>query len=100
MPRFAMPAVLAGSLLLALPAWAENHTFIIANDGGYGVDRCLVSGAACGTPIATAYCRARAFERALSFHKVDRAEVTGTVLTDAPVCRGICDDLVAIECGR
>ena len=32
--------------------------FIIANDGdGYGVDRCLASGAKCGAVAANAYCR-------------------------------------------
>jgi len=96
-----MLVVLAGTALLRVPAQAENRIFIIAsNADGYGVDRCLANGETCGTPIATAYCKAQEFDRALSFRKVDRAEITGMVLTEAPVCRGACDDLVAIECGR
>ena len=36
-------------------ASAEKRMFIIANNAnGYGVDRCLASGATCGAAIATA----------------------------------------------
>src|SRR5262249_46028308 len=88
------------ALLLAGPALAERRTFVIANNAdGYGVDRCLATGAGCGLTIATAYCRARDFDHAVSFHKLDRAEITGTVLSDASTCRSACDDFIAIECG-
>jgi len=90
---------LSGALALAGPAHAERRVFIIANNAdGYGVDRCLAAGEGCGRGIAAAYCRARDFERALSFRRIDRAEITGTV--PAGACRGDCNDLVAIECGR
>ena len=91
---------IATAALAVLPAQAENRTFVIANNAdGYGVDRCLASGASCGTAVATAYCRAQEFDRALSFRKVERADIGGTVAS-AMTCRGGCDDLVAIECGR
>jgi hypothetical protein len=82
-------------------AQAEKRIFIIANNAdGYGVDRCLASGAGCGTPVATAYCQSRDFNKALSFRKVDRDEITGAVPTGSG-CRGaICDEYVAIECTR
>src|SRR5262250_308991 len=49
-------------------AQAENRIFIIANDpDGYGVDRCLSSGASCGAAVATAYCQSRDFVQAASF---------------------------------
>jgi len=91
---------LAGALLVAAPAQAERRIFIIANNAdGYGVDRCLASGASCGSNVATAYCRAQDFQRALSFRRIDRAEVTGTVPRTGR-CPGACDDFVAIECSR
>src|SRR5712692_3358842 len=92
---------LAGALLIAAPAQAERRIFIIANNAdGYGVDRCLATGASCGTNVATAYCRAQDFQRALSFRKIERAEITGAVPAGAASCRSACDDFVAIECGR
>ena len=45
-------------LCLVNSAQAERRMFIIANDGdGYGVDRCLASGAKCGAAAANAYCK-------------------------------------------
>jgi hypothetical protein len=94
-------ALFCFALLGAAPAQAENRIFIIASDAdGYGVDRCLASGASCGTAVATAYCRAHDFQRAVSFRKVARAEITGIVAANATTCSGICDDFVAIECDR
>jgi len=89
------------ALLLAGPALAERRTFVIANNAdGYGVDRCLATGAGCGLTIATAYCHAREFDHAVSFRKLDRAEITGSVSRAAPACHGACDEFIAIVCGR
>jgi hypothetical protein len=97
----ALLACFAGALLLASPAQAERRIFVIANNAdGYGVDRCLATGARCGSTIASAYCRARAFDHAVSFRKVERAEITGMIMADAPGCRGVCAGFIAIECGR
>jgi hypothetical protein len=77
--------------------------FIIANNAsGYGVDRCLASGVACGAPIATAYCRSREFNQAVSYRKVEKNDITGAVPSGASgECRGQgCDEYVAIECAR
>jgi hypothetical protein len=87
----------------ATSASAERRMFIIANHAGdYGVDRCLATGASCGTAIATAYCRSREFSKAVSFRKVDKEDITGAVpLGAAGGCRGShCDEYVAIECTR
>lgn len=90
--------VLAGSIMSSA-AQAEKRTFIIANNSdGYGVDRCLATGATCGVPAATAYCRSRDFARAASFRKVDHDEITGAVpSTNGSAAR---DEFVAIECRR
>ena len=87
---------------LASSALAERRMFIVSsNADGYGVDRCLESGAKCGAAIAAAYCKSRQFIQAASYRKVERDEITGSVPTQAGVCDGIkCDEMVAITCTR
>src|SRR5271165_406857 len=96
-------AVLAAVLATAGAAQAEKRLFIVANNGdGYGVDRCLASGAACGGAAANAYCHSHEFGQALSYRKVDRDDITGAIPSSGPgACHGAnCDDFVAIECAR
>lgn len=98
-----LPAILSvAAILSAGSASAEKRMFIIGSADGYGIDRCLASGTACGAAAATAYCRSRAFARAASFRKIDREEITGGVSSTAPKgCIGVtCADFVAIECIR
>ncbi len=98
--RYILAGLAIGAALCS-NAYAERRTFIIANNAdAYGVDRCLASGASCGAVVATAYCKARDFTQAQSFHKVDR-EVTGAVRSSSETCGGaFCDEFVAIECTR
>ena len=94
---------IAAVLAAATPAAAETHMFIIANNAdGYGVDRCLANGSACGTAAATAYCESHDFKKAVSFRKIDRDDITGAIPTAGGTgCRGArCDEFVAIECVR
>lgn len=102
--RYALVALTCVGVLFAVAsAHAEKRLFIIANDAeGYGVDRCLASGEACGTAVATAYCRSREFSQAASFRKVDRDDITGAIpQSKGGVCHGgACDEFVAIECTR
>jgi hypothetical protein len=96
-------AVFVAALLAAGAAQAERRVFIIANNGdGYGIDRCLASGAACGAAAANSYCRSREFAQALTYRKVDRDDITGAIPTTGPgSCHGgTCDDFVAITCTR
>lgn len=96
------------ALLLSLVAAdqapaAERKMFIInADANGYGVDRCLASGAACGAAAAAAYCRSQSFAAATSFRKVDREDITGAIPAGGSGgCTGpSCDDVVAIVCSR
>ena len=86
-------AVLYGNV----SAQAEKRTFIIANNAdGYGVDRCLASGAICGAAVASAYCRARDFAQAASYRRLDRGEITGAI----PAGFSKTEEFVAIECMR
>jgi hypothetical protein len=97
--RSVFAAVCLAAAVLSTAAHAEKRTFIIANNSdGYGVDRCLATGARCGVPVATAYCQSRDYIRAASFRRVDRYEITGGV----PVTSGASarDEFVAIECLR
>jgi N-acetylglutamate synthase-like GNAT family acetyltransferase len=89
-------------VLSATAARAERRIFIIANNAdGYGVDRCLATGATCGVAVATAYCKSRDFLQAQSFHKIDHDEITGAVRSASESCHGnSCDEFVAIECTR
>lgn len=101
--RYALAGLaFTAALAVAASAQAEKRVFVIANDGGgYGVDRCLASGASCGSAVATAYCKSRDFTRAASFHKVDAEEITGAVPSAGQACHGSsCDDFIAIECTR
>jgi hypothetical protein len=98
---FAMLMVAGAAIGAAEPAHAEKRVFIIPNQAdGYGIDRCLASGAACGAAAAAAYCKSREFAQAASYRKVDREEITGAVPTGSACARGHCDEFVAIECSR
>src|SRR6516225_1652960 len=97
--RTVFAALVIAGAVVSTAAQAEKRIFIIANNAdGYGVDRCLATGASCGAAVATAYCQAREFAKAASFRKVDRDEITGAV----PATNGSSapDEFVAIECLR
>ena len=98
----ALGIVLTASVLVGGAARAENRTFIIpSNASGYGVDRCLANGEACGTTVANAYCQSQSFAQARSFQKIDREEITGAVPSNSKdACVGSCDSYVAIVCAR
>ncbi len=102
--RFVIVASAAAAMLFgAAAAHAEKRVFIIANNAdGYGVDRCLRGGGACGETVANSYCRSHEFTQALSFRKVDRDDITGAIPVSGPgSCKGsACDAFVAIECSR
>jgi len=93
--------LLAVAALNAASASAEIRTFIIANNpDGYGVDRCLATGANCGVAIAAAYCRSQQFADAQSFRRIARDEITGAMPAGSTACLGSCNEFVAIECIR
>jgi hypothetical protein len=95
-----VPVTVVSLSTAVLAAGAETKIFIVENQrDGYGIDQCLASGANCGKPIASAYCQARQFDRAVSFRKIDRDEITGG--SGAANCHGAtCSEYVAIECSR
>jgi hypothetical protein len=97
--RYFFTAIVLAGAIISSAAQAETRVFIIVNNAdGYGVDRCLATGARCGAAVATAYCRSRDFVQAASYRKVERDEITGA----APSTNGTSarDEFVAIECLR
>jgi hypothetical protein len=90
------------ALYCNVSAQAEKRIFVIANNSdGYGIDRCLATGAACGAVVATAYCRSRDFSQAASYRRADRGEIVGVVPAATAACDGVgCSEFVAIECSR
>jgi len=99
MRQLLFAAVVLAGAAISSAAQAEKRTFIIANNSdGYGVDRCLATGAKCGVPVATAYCQSRQYSEAASFRRIDRDEIAGGVpSTNGTSAR---DEFVAIECLR
>jgi len=98
--RTTLLIVLSAIVLGVVPARAEKHVFIIANNpDDYGTDRCLSTGSSCGAAIAAAYCQSREFADATSYRKADHDEITGAS-PNAGVCQGGSCEFVAIECTR
>jgi hypothetical protein len=92
----------AAAFHFGAPAQAESRVFIIAaNADGYGIDRCLATGAACGAAAAAAYCRSRDLQQASSSGRVEPGDVTGVVRAGGPASRGNGgSEFIAIECAR
>jgi hypothetical protein len=104
MPTMRGLATLLGLVyvLLSTVAAADSRTFVIANwPDGYGIDKCLASGARCGQTIANSYCSAHGYAQAASFRTAEAAEVTGAVPTVVESSwRARPQAFVAIECTR
>src|SRR5258707_2769700 len=100
--RYILAGLAIAVALCGVAAHAERRIFIIANNAdGYGVDRCLASGAACGAAVPAAYCKSRDFAQAQSFHKVDPDEITGAVRSSSETCHSRSfGHFVAIDCTR
>jgi hypothetical protein len=97
--RYVFAALALAVGFFATAAQAEKRTFIIANNSdGYGVDRCLATGATCGAAVATAYCKSRDYMEAGSFRRIERAEIASS----EPATTGASarQEFVAIECLR
>lgn len=95
--------LLAAGLLMAQSAFAETHIFLVDNSDGYGIDRCLASGEACGKAAAATICHSREYAKAIDFGRLDRADIAGSIPhgTQANVCTGhSCPDMIAIICSR
>jgi hypothetical protein len=71
--RHLFAALVVAGAVFTTAAQAETRIFIISNNAdGYGVDRCLATGATCGMMIATAYCQSHDYLQVASFRKIER----------------------------
>ena len=101
--RSLLATVAFAVLLGASAAQAEKRIFIIANNAdGYGVDRCLASGASCGTAAATAYCKSREFAQArlVPQGRQGRDHRRDPDQRRRPAAAAAATQFVAIECTR
>ena len=97
--RYVFAALVVAGAVFGTAAQAEKRVFIISNNSdGYGVDRCLATGATCGMMIATAYCQSHDYLQVASFRKIEREEISGAVPTTTG--SSAVDEFVAIECQR
>ena len=95
--------MLFAGLWFAQSAVAETHIFLVDSSDGYGIDRCLAAGVACGEAAASAICRTREYAKAIDFGRIDAEEITGGVPSGAQVkaCQGrSCPEIVAVTCSR
>ena len=80
--RYLFAAHVVVGAVFTTAAQSETRIFIISNNAdGYGVDRCLATGATCGMMIATAYCQSHDYLQVASFRKIEREEISGAVPT-------------------
>ena len=97
--RYLFAALVLAAAVCGTAAQAEKRTFIIANNSdGYGVDRCLATGATCGAAVATAYCQSRDYMQAASYRRIERAEIANS--EPATTGTSVRQEFVAIECLR
>lgn len=75
---------------LLFPLLATAKTFDNPQVNGYGLDYCREWGKNCGLPAATAFCKSKGYEKAVSFKVVENNQKTrvinGGQVCDAPSC--------------
>lgn len=102
--KFTAALFVSSALALAMAdgVRAETRMFVVTNQpDGYGVDRCLARGEACGKAAATAFCEARQFVSATAFSRISADEITGSIPAPSRDCAGdACGAYVAITCQR
>jgi len=73
----------AAAAMALLPNSSEasptETVFLVPANDGYGVAECLTSGAACGHVVASTWCEAQGYARAVSFRQAETAEATGGI---------------------
>jgi hypothetical protein len=73
----------AAASLTLLPngtqASSTEATFMSPAADGDGVAECLIGNQACGQVVATAWCEAHGYAKAVSFRQISPEEVTGTI---------------------
>jgi hypothetical protein len=71
--------VLPNGTSRAAATTADDATFVISANDGYGLGDCLASGNDCGRIVANAWCEAQGFRSAASFGLAQAEDVTGAI---------------------
>ena len=71
--------VLPNGTSRAAATTADDATFVISANDGYGIGDCLASGNECGKIVANAWCEAQGFRSAASFGLAQAEDVTGAI---------------------
>jgi len=71
--------VLPNGTSRAAATTADDATFVISANDGYGLGDCLASGNECGKIVANAWCEAQGFRTAASFGLAQAEDVTGAI---------------------
>jgi hypothetical protein len=73
----------AAASLTLLPngsqASSTEASFMVPAADGYGVAECLISNQTCGQVVATSWCEAHGYAKAISYRQVAPDEITGNV---------------------
>ena len=73
----------AAASLTLLPngsqASSTEASFMVPAADGYGVAECLISNQTCGQVVATSWCEAHGYAKAVSYHQISPEEVTGNI---------------------
>jgi hypothetical protein len=84
------------SSMMRGPAQADNSTFIIDANDGYGILDCIVDGVACGHVVADSWCESHSKGPAVAFGLA--SDITGSTGLPAPKKASTGD--VIITCGE
>jgi hypothetical protein len=98
MRRLPLLSIAAAILLASSPAPAfaqEGRTFVIGDDGGYGLSDCFTQGIACGRMLADSLCAARGRGAATAFGLA--SDITASVPGEAGA--KIDPSAIVITCG-
>lgn len=92
---------IAACLAFASPASAQNvASFVVSADDGYGVDTCLESGSPCGQPIASEWCVANGYAKAVAFRRQTETDITGAINAPTQVAAAAQPHAVVITCEK
>jgi hypothetical protein len=89
------------ALLVASQARAQSvASFVVADDDGYGIESCLETDAACGQPVATAWCVANGYARSIDYRKQTQADITGDLTAPTQIAAVAQPSAIIVTCER
>lgn len=87
-------AARAGEAHLGEARMGNIHVIVVPANDGYGIQDCLLQQKGCGDIVATAWCEAKGYSRALAYGRAD--DVTGSIAH--PQATKLDGDSLIVEC--